>query len=145
MTTATDPAPTGELTHAAALAEADVDALEAFLTARLDAVQRTYVSDSDEYCTARALRSALWDLIRPVRASFRYDDGSPELLRARLRHWNRLHRLAEPWARAEGYDVARWTYLLHLDAADEESSAEYARRREQEQAAYERARLLGSV
>ncbi|MGW3177465.1 hypothetical protein ACWDEN_47225, partial [Streptomyces sp. NPDC001153] len=90
----------------------------------------------------RGPTTALRRLVEPVRASFRYDDGTPELLLARMRHWNRLQSIADRWGDADGYDRDRWSCLFRLDAADEELSAEYARRREAEQAACERDRLL---
>ncbi|MFM9536960.1 hypothetical protein [Streptomyces turgidiscabies] len=146
MSTVTESAaPAGELTHAAALTKADVDALEAFLSARFDAMRSANHFSSDAYNAAAALARVLRDLVKPVRASFRYDHGSPELLRARMRHWNRLRGLAEPWENTDGYDRGRWDYLVHLDASEVASSAEYARRREEEQAAYERDRLLRSL
>lgn len=145
MTTATEPAPDVKLTHAAGLTEADLDGLDRFIKDRLNAVQGAHPYDSDEWRAAGALKTALRRLVEPVRASFRYDDGTPELLLARMRHWNRLQSIADRWEDADGYDRDRWTDLLHLDAADEESSAEYARRREEEQAARERDRLLRSL
>ncbi len=146
MSTVTESAaPADELTHAAALTEADVEALEAFLSARFDELRSAGHVDSDTYKAACALQCVLRDLVKPVRASFRYDDGSPKFLEARLRHWNRLHRVAECWENTDGYDRGRWVYLTHLDASDVARSAEYARRREEEHAAYERDRLLRSL
>ena len=136
-----------ELTHAAALTEADVDALETFLKERCGAMWRAHPDrvNSDAFRGAHALGGVLRDLVKPVRDSFRYDDGSREILRARMRHWNRLYRLAEPWEEVDGYDRTRWVYLFHLDAVDVADSAAYALQREQEQAGRERARLLGSL
>ncbi|MFJ4806813.1 hypothetical protein [Streptomyces murinus] len=146
MSTVTESAaPTGELTHAAALTEADVDALEAFLAARFASMRSANDVYSDAYNAAMALADVVGDLVRPVRASFRYDDGSPELLRARRHHWNRLREVAECWKNTDGYDQGRWGYLVYFDASDEASSAEHKRRREEEQAAYERDRLLRSL
>ncbi|MCQ8772065.1 hypothetical protein [Streptomyces telluris] len=84
----------------------------------------------------------LRDLMEPVRASFCYDDGSPEILLARIQHWNRLQIVAQRWEDADGYDRARWTPVFHLDAAGEERAAEYRRQEEEKRDAYERRKLL---
>ncbi|MER6572332.1 hypothetical protein ABT288_40730 [Streptomyces sp. NPDC001093] len=142
MTTATELAPDVKLTHAAGLTEADLDEWDRFIKDRLNAMQGAHPYDSDEWRAGGALKTALRRLVEPVRASFRYDDGTPELLLARMRHWIRLQSIADRWGDADGYDRDRWSCLFRLDAADEELSAEYARRCEAEQAACERDRLL---
>jgi hypothetical protein len=56
MSTVTESAaPADELTHAAALTKADVDALEAFLSARFDAMRSGTTSPA-----ARTTRRPLW-------------------------------------------------------------------------------------
>ncbi len=107
-------------------------------------MRREHPFDSDASRVAQALASVLRGLVKPVQASFVYDDGSLDMLLARKRHWNRLLGIAEPWEDADGYDRARWTYLYYPDAAEEEAG-EYNRQREEEQAAYERERLLRSL
>ncbi|MCX4673600.1 hypothetical protein OG453_44400 [Streptomyces sp. NBC_01381] len=146
MSTTTEPA-ADELLHAAALTKADVDALETFLKGRFNAMWRAdpdHVA-GDLYRAASALADVLHDLVKSVRACFHYDDGSPKLLLARMRHWNRLVRFAERWHDADGYHQARWIYLFHVDAEDVASSAEFALGREREEAARERDRLLQSL
>lgn len=54
-TSAESAAPADKLIHAAALTEADVDALEAFLSARLDAVRSASHYSSNTYNAAVTL------------------------------------------------------------------------------------------
>ncbi|CAM5593600.1 hypothetical protein [Streptomyces abikoensis] len=142
---ATEAPATEEVTHAAALTEADADALAAFLIARTEAVLGAHPAGSDEYRVALALDDEVRELVKPVRASFRYDDGSHELLEARRRHWNRLHQVADRWEDADGYDRARWRRVDYTDAADEQEAADYRRKREEEHAAWQRQKLLRSL
>ncbi|GGU44521.1 hypothetical protein [Streptomyces violascens] len=121
------PSRPAELAHAAALTEADVDALAAYLKARLDEVRDRNDYLSDEWRTAMSLSLVVSTQADRVRDTFTGD--SPELLLARRRQWNELVWLVRPWeyGAAAGYDTTRWCHLIHADAADAARAAAYRR------------------
>jgi hypothetical protein len=114
--------------HADALTEADVDALKAFLDARMKELADRYPADSNEARTARALASAAGAQIDELRLPFRYDDGEPERLKEKLRAWNYLMFTLWPWLGTEGYETERWRLIEHTNA---DAAAIYRRGLEQ--------------
>jgi hypothetical protein len=127
--------------HASDVTPGDVDALAAFLRARLDDLRHVHTYDSADYLPARALETAVFNLLYNMRQVFEVDDGSQQMLRARRRHWNQLCQVMAPWRETEGYDTARWQEVNYIDPQEAAEMAEHRAKRDAERAAYRRERL----
>ncbi|RNG33519.1 hypothetical protein [Streptomyces botrytidirepellens] len=106
---------------AADLTEADVDALSAFLEARLRELQDCHDAGSPEARAARALRTAADAQLDDLRLPFRYDDGEPERIQEKARAWNRVIFTVWAWQGTEGYDEGRWRLVSHATTSARDS------------------------
>lgn len=103
---------------AADLTEADVDALAAFVDARVRELGDG--QGSAGALAARALQSAAGVRLDELRLPFRYDDAEPERLKEKSDAWNHLIFMVWAWHGTEGYDEDRWRLVRHVPAADAE-------------------------
>jgi hypothetical protein len=103
---------------AADLTEADVDALAAFLGARI----RELGDDPGAAgaLAARALQSATGVQLDALRLPFRYDDGEPERLKEKADAWNHVIFTVWAWHGTDGYDEDRWRLIRQSPTGDGE-------------------------
>lgn len=97
------------------LTEADVDALAAFLDARVRELH-----DRHGAAGARALQSAAGVQLDELRLPFRYDDAEPERLKEKAHAWNHVIFTVWAWQGTEGYDEDRWRLVPYPTAQDTE-------------------------
>ncbi|MEK8175016.1 hypothetical protein NKH77_55935 [Streptomyces sp. M19] len=93
---------------AADLTAADVDALGAFLDARLRDLVTRHEPDSGEARAALALKVAADAQLDELRLPFRYDDATPERLKEKAYAWNSVIHAVWQWQGTDGYDEDRW-------------------------------------
>jgi hypothetical protein len=114
---------TEPLRYAADITRADVDALDAFMTAWLHELRLEHRHDPEISRVAYGLNAAIsWHLFE-LRRGFEADDGSAEALKARSGHWNELCRITAGWRETEGYNAERWQQVPFLGAQDAAESA----------------------
>ena len=105
------------------LTAADVDALAAFLEARLQDLITRYEPDSPETRAALALKVAADAQLDELRLPFRYDDGSSERLKEKATAWNSVIHTVWQWQGTAGYDEDRWR-LVGYPAPEKKAKAD---------------------
>ncbi|WP_138957276.1 hypothetical protein [Streptomyces sp. YIM 121038] len=103
------------LPYTADITRADVDALDAFMTARLHELRLAHRNDPEVCRVTHGLGAAINRQLFELRRDFA-DDGTAEALEARMGHWNELCRLTAGWRDTEGYDVDRWQQVAFREA-----------------------------
>ncbi|WP_406190466.1 MULTISPECIES: hypothetical protein [unclassified Streptomyces] len=111
------PVPAEATFTAADLTEADVDALTAFLTARVRELGDG--QGAAGVLAGRALQSAVGVQLDELRLPFRYDDAGPERLKEKADAWNHVIFTVWAWQGTEGYDEDRWRLVCHSPAEDD--------------------------
>ncbi|MGW8730536.1 hypothetical protein ACWGNF_31420 [Streptomyces sp. NPDC055808] len=108
--------------YAVDITRADVDALDTFMTTWLHELRLAHRYDPAICKVTYGLATAVNRLLFDLRRTFEVNDGSPELLHTRMRHWNELCRVTAGWRETEGYDATRWQQVTFLDAQDAAAS-----------------------
>ncbi|MGW8768272.1 hypothetical protein ACWGN5_38000 [Streptomyces sp. NPDC055815] len=109
--------------YAMSITAADVAAMEAFFTARLDEVGARYQPTAPETRIAQALYETVGYQLDLLHDSL--GDTRPEALIDRLDLWNSLVYTLEPWRGTPGHDGERWCLITWTD----ETAPVRARRR----------------
>lgn len=117
-------APDGPLdVYATSITAADVAAMEAFLTARLDEVGVRYRPTAPEIRVAQSLYETAGYQLDQLKDTL--TASRPEALKERLELWNSLVHTLEPWRGTPGHDGERWRLITWTD----ETAPVRARRR----------------
>ncbi|MEV6357922.1 hypothetical protein [Streptomyces hydrogenans] len=116
-----------QLRYAFELTSADVNALKAFVLARIAEVKERHRFGSVEHDVAHCLTRFVEDGFQSLDEAFLYGDDSREVLGIKRDHWSRLILATMTWREHPDYNAARWRRPDYRDAAHEQEMIAYHR------------------